>query len=71
MRREIFNEEREVLDCRRAGAGAAGMYVWDGSGACRCVPDVAAHIAQAYPEDQATGFEVGDLRGVFWVLPKF
>ena len=30
-------------------------------------PDVAAHIADAYPEDQATGFEAGDLRGVFWV----
>lgn len=30
-------------------------------------PDVAAHIAEAYPEDQATGFESGDLRGVFWV----
>ena len=30
-------------------------------------PDVAAHIAQAYPEDRATGFEEGDLRGVFWV----
>lgn len=30
-------------------------------------PDVAAHIAEAYPEDQATGFEEGDLRGVFWV----
>jgi hypothetical protein len=30
-------------------------------------PDVAAHIAEAYPEDQATGFEADDLRGVFWV----
>jgi len=30
-------------------------------------PDVAAHIAEAYPEDQATGFESGDLRGVYWV----
>jgi hypothetical protein len=30
-------------------------------------PDVAAIIEEAYPEDQATGFEVGDLRGVFWV----
>ena len=30
-------------------------------------PDVAAHIAEAYPEDQATGFAAGDLRGVFWV----
>lgn len=30
-------------------------------------PDVAAHIAEAYPEDQAVGFEAGDLRGVFWV----
>ena len=30
-------------------------------------PDVAAHIKKAYPEDEATGFEIGDLRGVFWV----
>lgn len=30
-------------------------------------PDVAAHINEAYPKDEATGFEVGDLRGVFWV----
>jgi hypothetical protein len=31
------------------------------------VPEVAAHIAGMYPDDQATGFAVGDLRGVFWV----
>lgn len=39
-----------------------------------CVPchgrtlaeDVTAHMKAAYPEDEATGFEVGDLRGVFW-----
>lgn len=30
-------------------------------------PDIAASIAEQYPQDQATGFEVGDLRGVFWV----
>ena len=30
-------------------------------------PEVAAHIKEMYPEDAATGFEVGDLRGVFWV----
>lgn len=30
-------------------------------------PDVAAHINEAYPEDEATGFGVGDLRGVYWV----
>ena len=29
--------------------------------------DIAAHISKAYPDDQATGFELGDLRGVFWV----
>lgn len=29
--------------------------------------DVAARIATLYPEDQATGFSVGDFRGVFWV----
>ena len=30
-------------------------------------PPVAEALATAYPEDQATGFEAGDLRGVFWV----
>jgi hypothetical protein len=30
-------------------------------------PDVASSIAELYPEDQATGFAEGDLRGVFWV----
>lgn len=30
-------------------------------------PDVAAHIEEAYPADEATGFDVGDLRGVYWV----
>lgn len=30
-------------------------------------PDVADAIAELYPEDQATGFGAGDLRGVFWV----
>jgi hypothetical protein len=29
--------------------------------------DVAAKIKDAYPDDEATGFEVDDLRGVFWV----
>ena len=29
--------------------------------------DIAARIAEAYPQDQATGFAAGDLRGVFWV----
>lgn len=30
-------------------------------------PDVAAQIKEAYPEDAATGFEIGDLRGIYWV----
>lgn len=30
-------------------------------------PEVRAALAQHYPEDQATGFEAGDLRGIFWV----
>lgn len=30
-------------------------------------PEVAARIRELYPEDEAVGFEVGDLRGVFWV----
>jgi len=31
------------------------------------LPDVAARITELYPNDQATGFGVGDFRGVFWV----
>ena len=30
-------------------------------------PDVAGHLSEAYPEDEATGFDVGDLRGGYWV----
>jgi len=30
-------------------------------------PEVAVRIDALYPEDRAVGFEVGDLRGVFWV----
>lgn len=30
-------------------------------------PDVAERIAALYPDDEATGFDVGDLRGVFWL----
>lgn len=29
-------------------------------------PDVRAVLEREYPMDQATGFEVGELRGVFW-----
>jgi len=29
-------------------------------------PDLAARIKEDYPHDEATGFEVGDLRGVYW-----
>ena len=30
-------------------------------------PDIAARIDELYPDDRAVGFQVGDLRGVFWV----
>jgi hypothetical protein len=30
-------------------------------------PDVAARLSELYPEDQATGFAVGDLRGAFTI----
>lgn len=30
-------------------------------------PEVAAAIARHYPQDRATGFDVGDLRGALWV----
>lgn len=29
-------------------------------------PELKAALAENYPEDQATGFKAGDLRGVFW-----
>ncbi len=29
--------------------------------------DIAARLAELYPDDQATGYRAGDLRGVFWV----
>ena len=31
------------------------------------LPDVQAAIGRAYPNDQATGFQEGDLRGWFWL----
>lgn len=30
-------------------------------------PELQARIDTLYPDDQATGFATGDLRGVFWV----
>jgi hypothetical protein len=34
-------------------------------------PDLKAKLGELYPEDQATGYAAGDLRGVFWVeLPR-
>ncbi|MBT8107898.1 MAG: DUF3365 domain-containing protein [Gammaproteobacteria bacterium] len=30
-------------------------------------PELAARIAELYPDDAATGFAAGDVRGVFWV----
>ena len=30
-------------------------------------PEVAGRLAELYPGDEATGFETGDLRGVFWL----
>lgn len=30
-------------------------------------PEVAQAISEMYPDDRATGFAVGDLRGIFWV----
>jgi len=30
-------------------------------------PDVAEQIQAMYPQDEATGFELDDLRGVYWV----
>jgi hypothetical protein len=30
-------------------------------------PEVGERIAALYPDDQATGFNVGDFRGLFWV----
>lgn len=29
-------------------------------------PEVAARLREAYPDDRATGFDVGDFRGLYW-----
>jgi len=29
-------------------------------------PELAAKLGELYPNDQATGYVAGDLRGVFW-----
>lgn len=34
-------------------------------------PELAARIAELYPDDAATGFAAGDVRGVFWVEYRF
>jgi hypothetical protein len=37
----------------------------------RIDPELLAEIQSVYPEDRATGFKAGDLRGLFWVtLPR-
>ncbi len=33
----------------------------------RLSPAVSSQLRTAYPQDRATGYKVGDLRGVFWV----
>ena len=33
----------------------------------RIKPDVKARLRALYPEDRATGFKRGELRGMFWV----
>ena len=33
-------------------------------------PEISAALTAAYPGDVATGFEVGDFRGVFWAELK-
>jgi hypothetical protein len=34
-------------------------------------PDLRAKIEELYPDDQATGYAAGDLRGIFWAeLPR-
>jgi len=34
-------------------------------------PDLQARLEELYPDDQATGYSAGDLRGVFWAeLPR-
>ncbi len=34
----------------------------------RVDPELLAAIRERYPEDRATGFEVGELRGLFWAV---
>ena len=66
-------KRRRVFDL---GAGRLGyMEAMDTGAICLTChgkaeilgPPLRQHIAKAYPKDQATGFQEGDLRGWFWV----
>ena len=54
-------------------AGRAGyvepIYVQAPCLACHgqaLAPEIAERLAELYPDDRATGFEIGDFRGLFW-----
>jgi len=49
-------------------AYAEPIFVSEPCLACHGEPsaEVLSMIAELYPEDQATGYEIGDLRGIFW-----
>lgn len=55
-------------DGRRMATFAAPIVVAEPCLACHGQPKeaVAAALAQRYPDDQATGYRAGDLRGVLW-----
>lgn len=49
---------------------ARGLRVEPGCLACHgndIAPDLAARLRERYPQDLATGFQAGDLRGAIWV----
>jgi hypothetical protein len=66
-------EEPRVLADRSGRLGSlTPIYLGDVCLQCHgrsgdLAPGVAGSLARFYPDDQATGFEDGDLRGWFWV----
>ena len=67
-------EGRVDVRAYRLPAGRLGVVlpITTGAVCLRChgksiAPEVSSAIRAAYPNDQATGFDEGDLRGVFWV----
>ena len=70
---ETADESREHFE-RNADGGARYMKAIPTGGLClNChgtvlAPEIAARLKEAYPEDKATGYYLGDVRGAFSVV---